>query len=179
MDWQDVIAFWFEEIEQHCWFKEDVSFDQMIQQRFTETYLAVSRMECWRWREQPLGALAEIIVLDQFTRNMFRGTPQAFSCDGMALLLAQEAILKGHDKLLPAAQRTFMYMPFMHSESKVIHQQAVVLFSQKGLEGNLDFELRHQAIIERFSRYPHRNEVLGRESSLEEIAFLQQPGSSF
>ena len=122
-------------------------------------------------------------MLDQFSRNVYRDTPRAFAQDALALGLAQELVellaASGQDQLFSAAQRQFIYMPYMHSESALIHEQAVQLFAQPGLENNLDFELRHQAIITRFGRYPHRNASLGRTSTAEEIAFLNEPGSSF
>jgi len=130
-------------------------------------------------RQTAQGRLAEIIVLDQFARNLFRDQAQQFAADAMALVLAQEAIAQGFDQQLPAQQRLFMYMPYMHSESVLIHQRAVALFTALGLPDNLDFEYKHQAIIDRFGRYPHRNALLGRASTAEELAFLQQPNSSF
>lgn len=123
--------------------------------------------------------MAEIIILDQFSRNMFRETPRSFSHDVQALVLAQEAVALGLDAELPTEQRTFLYMPYMHSESLRIHEEAVRLFTLNGVKENLDFEYRHKVIIERFGRYPHRNAILGRESSPEEVAFLNEPGSSF
>ena len=118
-------------------------------------------------------------MLDQFSRNIFRDTPRAFAHDTLALVLAQELVASTQDRSLPLAQRSFAYMPYMHSESLAIHTQAVQLFSQPGLENNLSFELRHQAIIDRFGRYPHRNAILGRTSTAEELTFLSEPGSSF
>ena len=123
--------------------------------------------------------LAEIIILDQFSRNIHRGTPDAFAADPLALALAQEAVSSGADQALPVSRRAFLYMPFMHSESQAIHELAVRLFSASGLAENLKAELRHQAIITRFGRYPHRNSILGRISTPEEEAFLEEPGSSF
>jgi uncharacterized protein (DUF924 family) len=131
------------------------------------------------WREAADGRLAEIIVLDQFSRNIHRGTPRAFAADPVALVLAQEALRVGADQVLPPERRAFLFMPFMHSESPRIHETAIRLFQQPGLEANLDAALRHKAIIDRFGRYPHRNALLGRVSSDEEQAFLQTPGSSF
>ncbi len=125
------------------------------------------------------GALAEIIILDQFSRNMFRDTPKSFTQDPQALALAQHAIEKQFDQQLSLSECSFLYMPFMHSESILIHQQALNLFSKPGLESGLDFENQHLAIIERFGRYPHRNEILGRQSTDEEIAFVNEPNSSF
>ena len=131
------------------------------------------------WRDTPHGRLAEIIVLDQFSRNLFRNSAKAFAQDGMALVLAQEAVRSGADAALMPQERVFLYMPYMHSESAAIHQTAVELFTRNGISDNLDYELKHKAIIDRFGRYPHRNAVLGRTSTPGEIAFLQEPGSSF
>ncbi len=116
-------------------------------------------------------------MLDQFSRNVYRGTARAVAQD--ALALAQELVAIGQDRSLPTAQRVFAYMPYMHSESAAIHAQALTLFAQPGMETNLDFERRHKAIIDRFGRYPHRNAVLGRASTPEELAFLGGPGPSF
>ncbi len=118
-------------------------------------------------------------MLDQFSRNVYRDAPRAFAQDALALVLAQELVARGDDRSLPLAQRSFAYMPYMHSESALAHTQAVALFSQPDLENNLSFELRHKAIIDRFGRYPHRNAVLGRSSTPEELTFLSEPGSSF
>ena len=119
-------------------------------------------------------------MLDQFSRNIFRDTPCAFATDALALALAQCAVAAGVDRqLTKPAEKAFLYLPYMHSESPVIHQQAVKLFAQPGLEYNYEFELKHRAIIDRFGRYPHRNAVLGRTSTAAELAFLQEPDSSF
>ncbi len=118
-------------------------------------------------------------MLDQFSRNVYRDTPRAFAHDALALVLAQELVASGQDRSLPEAQRVFAYMPTMHSESALVHAHATELFMQLGIAGNLDFELRHKAIIDRFGRFPHRNAILGRASSAEELAFLSEPGSSF
>ena len=125
------------------------------------------------------GRLAEIIVLDQLSRNLYRNSSLAFAQDSLALALAQEAITLKLDAALPPIQRSFLYMPFMHSESKLIHQYALKLFEDLGNPINLDFEQRHKEIIDRFGRYPHRNQVLGRNSSQEELDFLTQPNSHF
>lgn len=178
-NYQDIIQFWFYDSGPDYWFKKDSTFDQRILNRFQETYYAATRCELYAWRKTAEGRLAEIVVLDQFSRNMFRHSPQAFAFDSLALALAQEAIAGNFDKELPIVQRKFIYMPLMHSESSVIHRQAEKLFSQPGLEDNYRYEVRHKAIIEKFGRYPHRNAVLGRKSTAAEVAFLQQPGSSF
>jgi len=179
MEYTEIIDFWFVEIDPGMWFKKNEAFDQQLRQRFSAAHRSAAIGELYAWRRQPHGRLAEIIVLDQFSRNMFRDSAQAFACDNVALVLSQVAIEAGDDQRLDTSHRAFMYMPFMHSESPLIHQQAVKLFSQPGLERNLEFELKHKAIIDRFGRYPHRNVALGRESTDEELEFLQQPDSSF
>ena len=175
----DILHFWFHELTGAQHFTKDPALDEAMRWRFGSTLEAAARCELYAWRTTAQGRLAEILVLDQFSRNVFRDTPRAFAQDDLALVLAQELVATGEDQRLPVAQRIFAYMPYMHSESVVIHQQAVELFSQPGMEANLDFELRHQAIIERFGRYPHRNHVLDRASSAPEVAFLSEPGSSF
>jgi len=179
MEYQRIISFWFEQSEAKDWFQKNSQYDQKIIELFSDVHRAASMGELVDWRNSALGALAEIIVLDQFSRNMFRDQARAFAYDGMALILSQEAIAQNKHAGLSATQKAFLYMPFMHSESKAIHQRAVELFSEPGLENNLDFELKHKKIIDRFGRYPHRNKLLNRTSTAEEIDFLKQPGSSF
>ena len=179
MDFQTILDFWFDEIEPAQWWKKDASLDALITQRFLPIHQAAVRCELSAWREQPEGRLAEIIVLDQFSRNIYRDDARAFSCDALALALAQEMVAAGLDQAVYPVMRAFVYMPYMHSESALIHQQAVRLFDQPGMESNLDFERQHKVIIDRFGRYPHRNTVLGRDSTVEEIEFLRQPGSGF
>ena len=175
----DVIGFWFEEIDPGMWWKKDQDFDDLIQARFGHQLQRAAAGELFGWRGDPSGSLAEVIVLDQFSRNIHRNTPQSFALDPLALVLAQSAIAKGFHQALPEVQRSFFYMPFMHSESKLIHVEAVKLFQELGNPRSLDFELKHKAIIDRFGRYPHRNEILGRKSTPEEVEFLKQPNSSF
>lgn len=176
---ENIIDFWFSEIDSKLWWKKDPAFDQLISQRFSTLLHSAQRGELFTWRANPQGRLAEIIVLDQFSRNIYRDTAQAFANDAMALVLAQEALRAEAQKTLSAAQQAFLFMPYMHSESPMIHTIAVQLFSEPGLENNLEFEYEHKAIIDRFGRYPHRNGLLGRQSTAEELEFLQQPGSSF
>ena len=178
-NYQEVIKFWFDETQPESWWKKDENFDQQVRQRFLDVYQQAASCELFAWRQHAHGWLAEIIVLDQFPRNMFRETAQAFATDQLAVVLSQEAVANEVDKELTAVQKSFLYMPLMHSESPLIHETAVDLFSQPGLEFNLEFELKHKAIIDRFGRYPHRNEILGRVSTDEELEFLKQPGSSF
>lgn len=174
-----VLDFWFKEATPRQWWSKSDDFDRLVESRFGDVLAAAERCELDGWRATASGRLAEVIVLDQFARNIHRDSPRAFASDPLALALAQTAIAVHADLALPAGQRAFLYMPFMHSESALIHERAVQLFSQPGMEGNLDFELRHRAIIERFGRYPHRNAILGRTSTAEEIEFLKTPGSSF
>lgn len=179
MDFKDVLRFWFEELQPAQWFKKDPALDAEILRRFESLHGQAMRGELFTWRAAPEGRLAEILVLDQFSRNMYRNDGRAFASDPLALVLAQEAVRAGDDQMLPVGPRGFLYMPYMHSESPLIHEEAVRLFNQPGLENNLDFEYRHKVIIDRFGRYPHRNVLLGRTSTPEEIEFLKEPGSGF
>ena len=179
MTYQAILNFWFEEITPQHWYIKDAQFDADIASRFGDIHRQANAGELADWRDNAAGCLAEIIVLDQFSRNMWRDTPGAFASDNLALCLAQHAIAKGFDMALEPTKRNFMYMPFMHSESALIHEQALQLFNQVGLENGLNFELKHQAIIQQFGRYPHRNAILGRISNAAEIAFLMQDNSSF
>lgn len=175
----EVLAFWFDELEPRQWWIKDDGFDTMIGERFGDVHRSAAMGELASWREAPEGRLAEIIVLDQFSRNIYRGRPGAFAWDGMALVLAQEAVRIGADEVIEPDRRVFLYMPFMHSESGKVHEVAVELFTRLGIESNLDYEIRHKAIIDRFGRYPHRNRILGRTSSPEEEEFLSGPRSTF
>jgi len=177
--YQEVIDFWFTELEPKQWWNKSDALDSMIQNRFGSLLNKAKIGELFQWRNTALGSLAEIIILDQFSRTIYRDKPESFSCDPMALVLAQSAISQGLDNELSEAQRAFLYMPFMHSESTVIHVEAIKLFEALGNKNNVDFEYRHKAIIDRFGRYPHRNEILGRQSTTEETEFLKQPNSGF
>lgn len=172
----DILNFWFEELEPKQWWVKDLALDEMIKERFEGVHRQAMAGELYTWRESPEGRLAEIIVLDQFSRNMYRDQPGSFASDPLALCLAQTAVAVGDDLKLNDQQKPFLYMPYMHSESLTIHDEAMRLF--KDLP-NLDFEIKHRDIIVKFGRYPHRNDILGRESTAEEIKFLTQPGSSF
>lgn len=176
---QTILDFWFEELEPAQWWKKDDAFDQMIVDRFADVHAKANACELFSWRETAGGRLAEVIVLDQFSRNMFRDDPRSFASDPLALALAQEAVASGADQDLTPVQRSFLYLPYMHSESLAIHEVAVQLYEKNGIQDNLDFEHRHKDIIEKFGRYPHRNEVLGRASTEAEIEFLKLPGSGF
>lgn len=179
MHYERVLSFWFEEIEDSKWWVKDSCFDELIKQKFLSVHQQANQCELYTWRETANGRLAEIIVLDQFSRNIFRNSAQSFSSDSLALALAQEAISLGADCELNPTERTFLYMPFMHSESLLIHDIAMELFAKNGIQSNSDFEIKHRDIIQKFGRYPHRNAILNRASTDEEIEFLKQPGSSF
>lgn len=174
-----ILQFWFNEITPAQWWAVDPILDRLISERFGTLHAQASRCELFAWRSEAAGRLAEIIILDQFSRNIHRGMPSAFANDSLALALAQEAVALGVDTALPQQQRNFLYLPYMHSESKRIHEVAEALFKAGASQDSHNFELRHKAIIDRFGRYPHRNAALGRESSEEELTFLKQPGSSF
>ena len=190
--WQHVVDFWFlpEDRAEHGddrpeWFRKDAAFDASIRERFLpdiETALAGGFAE-WESDGDPRGALARIILLDQFTRNTFRDTPRAFAGDALALEAAQSLVDSGHDKLLDRVQRSFVYLPFEHAEDLASQERGVALYEALGRETHresaAEWAIRHRDIIARFGRFPHRNRILGRESTPEEIEFLKMPGSSF
>jgi len=179
MSYDDILSFWFTEISSSQWWVKDTNFDDLIANRFLALHEQANKCELFEWRTSAKGRLAEIIVLDQFSRNIFRDTPKAFSSDPLALALSQEAISLGKHNELNEIERSFMYMPYMHSESLSIHDTALDLFKANGIQSTIDFEMKHREIIAKFGRYPHRNSILNRVSSSEEIEFLKQPGSAF
>lgn len=190
-DARAVLDFWFNEDNEPYWFEKNEDFDKQIDVKFGKIWQAAKQGECVTWRianapadsnsslTSLAGRLAEIIVLDQFSRNLCRGQADAFAQDSMAVALAQEAIGQPHFNKLPTQWRKFIIMPFMHSESAMIHKRYLPLFEQLNDANTLEFEHRHKDIIEKFGRYPHRNDILDRESTDEEEAFLEQPNSSF
>ena len=172
---KEVLDFWFEECEPSDWFKKSEAFDAEIRTRFLETYEAIVSGDTAGWRKSAHGRLAEIIVLDQFARNMFRDDAKAFAADELAVELAKEALPYWDE--FSIQERSFVVMPFMHSESLEVHEWASKWFNEPGLERRKKYEAAHREIIERFGRYPHRNPVLGRTSTPEEEAFLKEhPG---
>ncbi len=176
---QQVLSFWFERHGPEQWWAKDPAFDRAIRAEFGTLHARAALGELFAWRGEPAGRLAEIIVLDQFSRNLYRNDARAFACDGMALALAQEAVRTGADRAIPPERRKFVYMPYEHSESRRVHEVAVGLFASLDDPESLKYELQHKAIVDRFGRYPHRNEALGRPSTAAEIAFLETPNSSF
>jgi uncharacterized protein (DUF924 family) len=170
----DVLSFWFSEKSGPKWFVKEPSFDAVVSARYGSVLQAAKRGELFQWRETIRGRLAEIIVLDQFSRNIHRGTAAAFESDAQALALAQEAVRDETRFELTPDEKAFLYMPFMHSESPVIHEAALKLFSEVGLESHLPYEEEHRGVIQRFGRFPHRNAILGRACSAEEELYLAQ-----
>ncbi|MCW6660969.1 DUF924 domain-containing protein [Aerococcaceae bacterium NML201209] len=179
VSYQTVLDFWFSTEIQPLWFAKNDDFDYRLRNLFGETLRLASQGGCVAWRISLEGRVAEIIVLDQFSRNIYRDTPQAFAQDLAAVCLAQELINQPGFSKLPLQYRRFALMPFMHSESKIIHRDALPLFEKLGIERVLEYELRHKAIIDRFGRYPHRNAILNRPSTDEEIEFLKNPQHRF
>lgn len=174
---EEVLRFWFEETSAGAWFVRDDALDAEIRKRFGALHASLTEKVPASVTTTPLGALATVIVLDQFSRNLYRNSSRAFGADATALGIAQEAIAAGFDRELNANQRMFLYMPFQHSEDKNVQARSIELFTQLGNAHALDFARQHQVIIERFGRFPHRNRTLGRESSAAEIEFLKtHPG---
>lgn len=177
---RQVLKFWFDDHGREDWFGGGRKFDALVKRRFGATQAAAATGELSAWRASPEGRLAEIIVLDQFSRQIHRGKPAAFASDAMALALAQEVVRAGADRAMPPEQRMFFYMPFMHSESLAVHRQAVRLFRALGNKDVLRFERGHRDVIARFGRYPKRNAALGRKSTRAELAYLAgRDGSAF
>lgn len=171
---QDILTFWFDDHGPKDWWNTNLDFDREIIERFSTLNTAAAAGELYQWRTTPEGRLAEIIVLDQFSRQIYRGSGQAFAQDPMSLALAQEAVAQGEDQKLSAEQRPFLYMPYMHSESLLIHEQSIALFSSISGADNIDFAIGHQDVIKRFGRYPTRNQALGRPDTPEEMQYLAE-----
>ncbi len=185
-----VLEFWFGEDfrqtvpkPQKKWFVKDTVFDQAVREWFFGTYEQAIAGRLDHWLETAEGSLALTIVLDQFPRNMFRDTAQAFASDGQALMVANQALERDFDRDLPPVMRVFFYLPLEHSENRANQIRCVQLLQSFAddpeLQSYYEFALKHQAVIEQFGRFPHRNDILGRASTPAEIAFLQQPGSKF
>ncbi len=169
---QQVIDFWFSDATRKLWFNSTPEFDQELCERYQDTWERARRGELDHWMQNAEGCLALVIILDQFPLNMFRGSAQSFASEAQSRDVAAIAIEQGFDKALPAEQRSFLYMPYMHSETLKDQELALQLFDQPGLESNLRFAHHHHAIIEKYGRFPHRNAALGRSSSAAEIEYL-------
>jgi uncharacterized protein (DUF924 family) len=196
---EEILAFWFGAAfdpaappaadRQRLWFGKNDATDRLIRERFGGDVERAARGGLERWAGEPRGRLALIILLDQFTRNIYRDSPQAFACDHKALALCRDGVTHGHDRALPPLQRVFFYLPMEHAEDLAEQERCVAAFetllteappgAEKAFEGFLDYARRHRDIIARFGRFPHRNAVLGRPSTAEEQEFLTRPGSSF
>lgn len=181
-----ILSFWFGHKDdpdygqpRDWWFVKSDATDERIRSHFLSTHTEIMEGLHDDMLKSPEGYMAQILVLDQFSRNMFRNTPKAFASDEKALSLAKEAIIEDYDKKLPDFMRSFLYLPFEHSELLEDQKRSVRLFTQLGQPLNLDYAIQHKVIIERFGRFPHRNRILGRESTPEEIEFLKEPGSGF
>ena len=174
-----VLNFWFSEIQPRQWFVKDQAFDGEISHRFANVHRRAKAGDLDAWGLSADGALALIIVLDQFSRNMFRNTFDSFATDAQALAIAKRAIDAGFDQQVDEKRRQFFYLPFEHSEDLRDQERSILLFGALGNSDLLDWAEKHKIIIERFGRFPHRNAVLGRASSAEEEDFLAQAGSSF
>ena len=174
-----VLVFWFAPGMEERWFEPDPSFDAEIKRRFGDLVERAAAGEFGHSAASAPGSLALCLLLDQFPRNIWRGTPRAFSCNAMARAVARAALAAGHDRDLTPAQRHFLFLPFEHSENLADQERCVALMHDLGDAEMLDYAQRHRDVVARFGRFPHRNAILGRQSSPAEIEFLQQPGSSF
>lgn len=181
MNAAEVLHFWFGDATQARpeWFRKDPAFDDEIRRRFGTLIDAAIENRLEGWGDDAPSALARIVLLDQFTRNVFRDTPRAFAGDALALAAARAMVASGQDLALPPLQRVFVYLPFEHAEDLVAQREGVRLFERLGLDDHTGWARKHCVVIERFGRFPHRNAVLGRPSTAEEEAFLAQPGSRF
>ena len=190
LDFREVLDFWFGPADspvcgrpREAWFRKLEAFDEAIRARFLELHRQAAGGHLQSWEAEPDSLLALIVVLDQFPRNMFRGTSRAFATDAQALAAAQLAVARGFDRLLAPVQRWFVYLPFEHAEDPAVQRRCLELFEDLRADPDsaetIDYARRHGEIIARFGRFPHRNAVLGRISTPEEIEFLKQPGSGF
>ncbi|QEI04583.1 DUF924 domain-containing protein [Pigmentiphaga aceris] len=189
--WQAVLDFWFlpagdagHLASREVWFRKDPAFDAEIRTRFERLIQQAVDGGLQDWEAEPRGALARIVLLDQFTRNIWRDTPQAFSGDAVALKAAQQAVDAGHDLAVSPVERAFFYLPFEHAEDLNLQDRSVALFTAlTSADPNaallLDYAHRHRDVIKQFDRFPHRNRILGRTNTPEEVVYLAQPGAGF
>lgn len=175
----DVLRFWFVERTPKDWFEKTWTVDLMIRDRFRGLHERLAQQVPPDALDRPEGALAAILVLDQFSRHLYRGDGRAFAADPQALAIAGLAVDRGFDRMLPNAKRQFVYLPFEHSEDRHVQERSMQLFGEMGEPENVHYARLHKVIIDRFGRFPHRNAALGRPSTPEEIAFLEGPNSSF
>ena len=171
-----VLEYWYDTLKPEQWWCRDDVVDEEVTARFAVLYARLANEVPRKWLSSPLGRLAAVITLDQFPRNMFRDDPRAYATDKMALQIARDTIAAGEDQQLTREQRSFLYMPFQHSEDRSFQAQSVALFKTLGDANQIDFAEKHKEIVDRFGRFPHRNDVLDRKSTPEEKEFLKQPG---
>lgn len=176
---EEVLRFWFEEIEQDAWFVKDDAFDATLAERFDDLWAEAANDGLAEWTGTPNGRLALILLLDQFSRNLYRGEARAFAQDDRARTVARQAIARGDHIHTGPEKCLFLYLPFEHSESLADQDWCADLFAALGNSHWIEYAERHRVIIKRFGRFPHRNAPLGRESTAEERAFMEQPNSSF
>lgn len=176
---EQVLNFWFEELDSSLWFNGGADLDELIKQRFTSMHQAASVGELVHWRASHEGRLAEIILLDQFSRNIYRGQAGAFAQDSLALVLAQEAVRAGALEAVAPNQISFLLLPYMHSESLAVHDQFSAILNQLDMPDFAEYERKHREILDQFGRYPHRNQALSRASTEAELAFINTPGTGF
>jgi uncharacterized protein (DUF924 family) len=182
---EEIHAFWFgpDDAARDEWFRKDAAFDATIRSRFGAAVEAALAGAHGEWTGEARGSLALVILLDQFTRNIYRGTPRAFAGDPRARQVADAAVTAGQDAVLRPHERSFLYLPFEHAEDAAAQDRSIALYTalaeETGLRASLQWAEKHAAIIRRFGRYPHRNAILGRNSTPEEIVFLQESGSRF
>jgi uncharacterized protein (DUF924 family) len=175
----DFMTFWFTETKPEQWFAKSDAFDAEMRRRFLKLHEAVSVQPTEALSANGRTAMAAILVLDQMSRNMFRGSPRAFGQDAKALAIAEAVVARGLDQGMTKDERTFCYLPFEHAEHPEAQAKCVELMGSLGDPDLVKWAQAHKVIVDRFGRFPHRNEVLGRNSTAEEVDFLKQPGSSF
>lgn len=173
----EIISFWFSETVKRLWFNANPAFDRMLRINYLNAYESACGGHLQDWTRSAEGSLALTILFDQFPLNMFRGESRSFATEEQALQVARQAIKAGFDKQLTDDQKIFIYMPFMHSESLDDQNYAVKLFEDAQLTENLQYALHHRDLIQRFGRFPHRNKILGRDSTPEELQYLRSKGA--
>jgi uncharacterized protein (DUF924 family) len=179
-DWVSVVLpFWFADLRPQQWFRKDAALDRYIGARFGTLHGEVTAAPLSDLLADADTGLAAVVVLDQFSRNMFRDTPAAFASDAQALSIAEGALSRGYDQKMPSVRRQFFYLPFEHCEDRAVQARSVALFTTLGDAEAIKWAVAHKSIIDRFGRFPHRNALLGRPSTAEEIAFLREPASAF
>jgi uncharacterized protein (DUF924 family) len=172
---QEIIEFWFSTASRERWFNSTPDYDRQLRSRFEPAWVEARDGRLTAWEQTPEGALALVVLLDQMPLNMFRGQPESFSTEAQSREVAGRAIERGLDQSLPGIQKAFLYLPYMHSEALADQDRSVELYARAGLRENLGWAEHHRGIVRRFGRFPHRNAILGRESTPEEIEWLATP----